>query len=1586
MEPHSDDLKSEGHSKDTVSVWTDNDTLTSVTEEREKGINHVVKEVKEKSSGDREEGMLEQESEHLGDVGQIKSDIKQVDKEIFIEEKLEKQKEYQAKLQEEDEELKKGKIQNMEHCNSAIKESGNKESEDEPDCELYGQQVENSSHNADQNVNKEVPKDLCDTENKVSPIFKRLVESKKPACLSSEKSERSFGFTEEQDEKFFGPSIADCSSSLISNSGEESKRSSSSTEEDKSFNDFSNVESRKSPHLCVENNMKSFDPCNQDSKKSVGPCSEGIVRSVDTYNAESKVNVDPSSEECKKQPDPCSQVVMVSEGPSSEERTSLDVSVKDTQEQSNVCTASVVDIFECFDERKDQQSKNVEQDYQSLQKQEGVTDDCIARCSPREETELLKSRVASSELVAGQSVEQQSLANHLAPVVQSQAEVGCKNVKCIDVESDNDEDFPVSSQSATASKIIHPSLKTPEMIIPTVCKNCHSIWNDKVLRTIFVGTESVTVNSRITYGSIICINNWAESHFGSEKESAVRGLLERADLGGNIGSLKISEVNHWLGTLMKAGKIKCCDVFVAVYKENSADELLSSLIASGVATDETSTESKKRIANESMEEGAPVTKKNKLPVTNQKVESDQILNQDVKGNSSSSKKTPTLHSRFSLDSSDYSDYGPEKMLSGMWDIPLFSRKRMSPNMAKEACTPCTQTTRASTSKYTSKKDQMPGSLETTPKKPLHFVSEKNKLSGLEKCKSLISEESVSSNKTSLPLSNETASPVSNKHGQLKKLKSSVVSHNAPEYNITSPSAIEERFGCSPIHTSQVAQEKDLMEDMTERFLHQQKHEGVPSETELLPSSRVSATPDSLDTINKGSSNSAVTSPFKSKISPDKSSSPNTSSNSLNVPREGTNIVSDEMKGAMPDIRNTRLSESKRIKTMEASTGETAPSIASLQKKSKVQDISDPSCVKLIQQISGNSHISSRGSSTPVNEAAMVVPVVSTATEQVAFVQPTSGMVTTSASFSGLDSKEIGTPALPTSLVSSISNPVMFSPSSIMANSVKEVPFSPCPIEPQQHLSDELLIQHLPDKELSERKFGEKSAPSDPDINIEGKNRSSIQAEESASANLCMTLGLDVSTLDTYCSSTDVKTITNGIMAKNPSKRYRFSFSHYSMLKERSALSGFAREAFDLLPFEADNCRPLMPGNKGRDRFLTNRELLTLQSICILNADTPDVDLFYRILVQILLTRNRVLLVPNSRTLLLVAENLRRNFNRAKSKGAYAEFLSQDWDTSSIYTAEDLWLAKLEHPKESTVRNILSVFCLWKNLEKHIPNLSLSEALHKLCRNISLGNSDIIGLCIKLYARFCSFLYEEKNNNLAEFFLDQPFIGCDTPTSRKALVDSMAAKFSMDMINISCARSLNIAEKEVQGAVQKCLSAEKAVIHSPDAQKEEDLRLSIATFREKLNRYKEVNSLLLKRIKVAERRKQEVLKRITDSKSKKLIQELNETLTAIHHALDKQKWDNSMEMEGSRRALKLDNSTDIRCPTEVCSGPMLGEDVPQNIKEVIYELLASNVDVNQVGAVIHTIMNKVAEEEVPKLPSLTWIRNFARLNGFKMQSS
>lgn len=1612
-EPDSDNVELGGNSSSLI--HDDDKPVSGTGEETEKEVNDTAKKVKEcASEGSGGKDKVQQECMLLKYVIKVNTEMKPVDNKISIEEELESQTKHQVDLEEEEGNQQRDKKQKLELSDSLTKQLVNKE-KDERDHELCGQQDEDSCQDPDLNVNQELPQNLSDTEEKKSPVFiRKLVKPKRSLCLSSEESKKLSGIISREDERSVAPNTTGCTGSLISSSEESKRNLSPSTEEGWSLIGSNNVEGKRPLPPSVGNCMKSFGSCDEDSKKSGGPSNEEVKKSVDPYSEESKMHVDQGSEECEEQPDSCSQEGSGSEGPISEERTSVVINTEDTQEQSNVNTSSASGSVESSHDKNNQPSENLEQ------QQEGVTNDHTTNSLQREEAKLLKCGLTSSESVPG----------------QSQAEIGCEDVECIDILSDN-EDSPVASQSETTSK------KSPETIIPTVCKSCKSIWNDKVLRTIFLGTESVTVNSRITYGAIISINNWAESHFGSEKESAVRGLLERADLGENIGSLKISEVNNWLGSLMKTDKIKCCDVFVAVYKENPEDELLSSLIASDLATAETPADCKKRTALVTTEEEAPVTKKmvKELPETNPQAESNQIPKQAVKDNLSSLKKHPSSSSRYSSNSSNDSDSSSEKMLPDMWDIPLFTRRKKSRNIIKRTHAPCSQTNDASTSKHTSKKDQM-GSLETPPKQTFQFVSEENNLSDSEECKSLESEEATSSNKTSLLPSKETSLPVSEKPVQLRK------NNDTPSIcKTTSPSALEERSAFSTMSSSQVAQEEKAPAGMKDLLFHQKKHQGLPSEAVLLPSSTVSSntigtpphtTSGSSETVSTDSSKSAVVSPSKSSMSVNKPLSPSTSSSSLDVHSEGTNSVSDEMKGAVPKARDTKHSKSKE-KSMGTSNKQTELSSASLEKQPIVQDASDPSCIKLTHQISETSHDSPGGSSTPVNEAAplitsavgqptglavspcnlpapcglQVVPVVSMETGQLAFVQSTPASVIDS------DSKmEVGAPALPTPLVPAIPNPVIFAPSTMIADSVQQVPFGNCATEPQQHSVDESSIQEqsLPQQQVSDKEqphlqlqqsvpsdylsyreqnsakiiesnFGEELASSDSDISAEDENRVSVQVEDSSSVNLCMTLGLDVSTLDTYCSSTDVKTITNGVMANNPSERYKFSFSHYSVLKERSALSGFAREAFDLMPFESDNCHPLMPGNKGRERFLTNRELLTLQSICILNAETPDVDLFYRILVQILLTRNRVLLVPNSRTLLLVAEKLRRNFNRAKSKGAYAEFLSQDWDTSSIYTAEDLWLAKLEQPKEPTVRNILSVFCLWKNLDKNIPDLSLSEALHKICRNVSLDNTNNIGMCIKLYARFCSFLYEEKNNNLAEFFLNQPFIGSKTPTSRKVLVDFMAAKFSMDMTNLSSARSLNIAEKEVQGAVQKCLSAEKAVIHSPDARKEEDLRLSIASLKEKLNRYKEVNGLLIQRIKVAEKRKQEVLKRITDSKSKKLIQELNETLTAIHHALDKQNWDSSMEgMESSRKALKLDHSTDIRFPTEVCLRSTLGEDVPQSVKEVIYELLTNEVDVNQVRAVIHTIMNKVAEEEVPSLPSLTWIRNFARLNGFKMKSN
>ncbi|KAL7644789.1 UNVERIFIED_CONTAM: hypothetical protein RMT77_004602 [Armadillidium vulgare] len=106
-----------------------------------------------------------------------------------------------------------------------------------------------------------------------------------------------------------------------------------------------------------------------------------------------------------------------------------------------------------------------------------------------------------------------------------------------------------------------------------ICEKCKNIWNDKTLKLLFEGNESVTVNSRITYGAIICMNIYVSIHYPKIKEQALLGLLDRADLAKNLGSIQVSLLNNWLVALIKNKKISCCDPFRPVYRAKTPNQV-----------------------------------------------------------------------------------------------------------------------------------------------------------------------------------------------------------------------------------------------------------------------------------------------------------------------------------------------------------------------------------------------------------------------------------------------------------------------------------------------------------------------------------------------------------------------------------------------------------------------------------------------------------------------------------------------------------------------------------------------------------------------------------------------------------------------------------------------------------------------------------------------------------------------------------------------------------------------------------------------------------------------------------------------------
>ncbi|KAK3873044.1 hypothetical protein Pcinc_021914 [Petrolisthes cinctipes] len=517
--------------------------------------------------------------------------------------------------------------------------------------------------------------------------------------------------------------------------------------------------------------------------------------------------------------------------------------------------------------------------------------------------------------------------------------------------------------------------------------------------------------------------------------------------------------------------------------------------------------------------------------------------------------------------------------------------------------------------------------------------------------------------------------------------------------------------------------------------------------------------------------------------------------------------------------------------------------------------------------------------------------------------------------------------------------------------------------------------------------------------------------ERSGITLCAALGLNTFTLESYFKGIDSQSMNNETAARMLSEQLKHSPAYNAMVSEQSALIGFAREAFNLLPFERNNCHiaELCSGVEP-ERYLTNRELLALQGICIHHPESPDVDLFYQILVQILIVRNRVLLVPNSLSLLLVAEKLRRDFNRSKRRGNSAEFLAQEWDVNNLYTTEDLQLIKKNPPKEPTVRHVLSVFCLWKTLEKQSPNLTpnmpLPEALEELCRDIDLSNVDKTGLCVRLYAKFCHFLYDEKDNNLAEYFLNQRFIGPNTPSSKKALMRAMQPHTQQrlkahDSLSSQC---LSKVEEEVTKAIQVCTEAEKVALHSSDPVKELEFQQSVSKLKECIEKYRELKERILKKSQYAERKKEEILSNINEPKFKKIVSELHTTLTTLYQKLSEQHANNitdpdtnatnrkqpypkpSLSTRGRSRGRKRKlhgRVVDRNMSSGSRQVSSCGEEVDRNMRELVRELLEKDVEAEQVRPIILALTPTSSLERLT-LPSNTWIRNFARLNGFKVK--
>ncbi|KAF2357416.1 hypothetical protein FHG87_011828 [Trinorchestia longiramus] len=119
-------------------------------------------------------------------------------------------------------------------------------------------------------------------------------------------------------------------------------------------------------------------------------------------------------------------------------------------------------------------------------------------------------------------------------------------------------------------------------ICSITCSWCREVWNHYVLDSLFRSFCAVTVKSSITFGAIYLMYEWASHEKLPDKEEAILGLLERADLSKNLQGKKISSLVDWIVYKLKVKEQKCCDVFSLVYlSDRSLNSMLKRLESSG---------------------------------------------------------------------------------------------------------------------------------------------------------------------------------------------------------------------------------------------------------------------------------------------------------------------------------------------------------------------------------------------------------------------------------------------------------------------------------------------------------------------------------------------------------------------------------------------------------------------------------------------------------------------------------------------------------------------------------------------------------------------------------------------------------------------------------------------------------------------------------------------------------------------------------------------------------------------------------------------------------------------------------------------
>ncbi|XP_064107454.1 titin homolog [Macrobrachium nipponense] len=834
--------------------------------------------------------------------------------------------------------------------------------------------------------------------------------------------------------------------------------------------------------------------------------------------------------------------------------------------------------------------------------------------------------------------------------------------------------------------------------IDMVCKKCRDIWNDEVLRMIFKGTESVTVNSKITYGAIVCINDWINRNLSVDKEEAITQVFERTDLGSNIAQLNITKLDQWLGELLHRGKNKCCKVFTAVYQPKK-----------DTALHKTKAGTKKPKVHVS--QGIPIPKNQKSAVSI--------------GQKSSGTKGPP-------------------------------------------------------------------------------VAKSQSLTG-----------------------NKSQSPTANK-GQ-----SSVIA--------TCPDLPKGRVYLVP----------------------------APAVASVLPSALSAKSLPNEESAVLPSSASSLMKPCKIIL---KNPVPVRTKDNIQNPNR-------------PSTKSHPLGSSAGLKSGESKTtvSSKCPSRSPIGKPG----LSSSRDKSLRPTGHGNTFNSKELSKTGGNK----VPILQQA-------RPLSKMMS------------------------------------------------------QGQIQRAHVMEYEQDEQEDVKGFV---------TEVE----SMIFSQEPVIREMLQALNLDIKDVNIYSSYCNIP-VNNKMKVDCPSERDKISPCYFSMLKERSALNGHALIAFDLLLYESNNQHSVTSLGSIKSRFVTKRELLTLQSIFILNPETPDISLFYEVFVQILLSRKKVLLIPDSHTFLVVTENIRKEYNRVKSKDLSIQILNENWDPNNIYSADDAWLEGQNlNLEEVTNRDVISIFCTWRNLGKEPNDQSLSKALQSLRQFHNIRNGDYFGSCYRLYTKFIRFVYEEKELELAKVLLDEPFIGGCCIVSKKFLQNLI--NFKKQKNNLP---NYDDDVDDIKDAVERFEELETMAYENLNASILRDLCSQMIIVEEKLKVFNENNEVIGKRLTDLLGKRERLLREIKGPENRRLVQTMRASIVELHKVAQKRRQESYYNKKNKRRKSDLDMvDSDLESS---CT------DVSPHIKELVKDLLSKGVKPDKVRQVMGIVSGVTNEETVLEIPSEKWILKFAQM--------